>query len=135
MSRSTKSHIDCMYTVHGHAPCAPKILTAFEIRLFLLELLLFPVRPSSSSRHLFVACLVAYDSRSSLFRLDRLIGNRHPNADSLSVHREDDPEPGLSAQHPIVGRGGLFKWERFDHGPNPCEGAKVQRVLRVLRLP
>src|SRR2546426_11958936 len=52
-----------------------------------------------------------------------------------SIHREDDAEPRLAAQHAIVAGSGLFERERLDHGSNPGEGTKVQRVFRVSGAP
>src|SRR5713101_4593768 len=39
-------------------------------------------------------------------------------------------EPRLAAQHAIVGGSSLFEREGLDHGPNPSEGTKVERLFR-----
>ena len=53
----------------------------------------------------------------------------------FSIHREDHTKPGFPTQHQIISRGALLEGERFDHGTNPREGTKVERVLRILSRP
>src|SRR5262245_24440490 len=51
------------------------------------------------------------------------------------IHGEHHAKLGLAAQHAVVAGSGLFEWERLNHGANPREGVKIQRVFRISSRP
>ena len=51
------------------------------------------------------------------------------------AHVKHHTKSRLAAHHAFVAGSGLFERQCLDHGANPCEGAKVQRVFGISGSP